>query len=185
MAASETVDIIEGAGTATAGTIDTDSGSTMNGTPPQRQSVVDDEANAIWNSVKRSQLLPLASTNCEEYVSCLDGRMVRRQACAEGLLFDAGMQGCNWNYAVDCPEYDEPENEPSSGGGIGGTTGSFNIGNIIFSTPSRPYKPPDANTTCIAAPTATWPICNSAGRIWRSTLPYWDAIGRIWWSVRR
>eukprot|EP00804_Cyclotella_cryptica_P021002 CCRYP_009303-RD/>CCRYP_009303-RD protein AED:0.09 eAED:0.09 QI:102/0.93/0.93/1/0.8/0.62/16/340/1751 len=55
--------------------------------------------------------LPLPG--CTGFVSCSEGRVVNEQSCSEGLLFDTSINGCNWDYMVDCTTTASPSHSPS------------------------------------------------------------------------
>jgi len=57
----------------------------------------------LTNAICQGQSSAFVSIEeCKEYVQCSEGRIVARQSCSEGLLFDSAISGCNWDYLVIC-----------------------------------------------------------------------------------
>jgi hypothetical protein len=50
---------------------------------------------------------------CKQFVSCLAGKVVQKQTCAEGLIFDDTIGGCNWNYLAVCNVFYPPSKAPT------------------------------------------------------------------------
>ena len=67
---------------------------------------------------------------CKEYVSCVNGEVVSTQQCADFLIFDSTIQGCNWENLVECNDTGLPP--PSTGGGSGG--GGGNLDSTFYPT---------------------------------------------------
>ncbi|ESO99033.1 hypothetical protein LOTGIDRAFT_238959 [Lottia gigantea] len=43
-------------------------------------------------------------TSCRDFILCINGKMVRRIPCANGLLFDTTIGMCNYEHVVSCGE---------------------------------------------------------------------------------
>ena len=64
------------------------------------------EADIICNGIEGPLLLPLLSTECVDYVSCVDGEVAGLLSCSEGLLFDVNTGTCNDADLVECQPYE-------------------------------------------------------------------------------
>ena len=58
-----------------------------------------------------SMVIPLPE--CKEYVTCSRGEVIQTHSCADGLIFDVSLGGCNWNYMAECTVTYPPSKSPT------------------------------------------------------------------------
>ena len=60
----------------------------------------------------------VALPGCTQFVSCFKGKVTQKQTCAEGLIYDTTIGGCNWSYLTECtvtyPPSMSPTNHPTN-----------------------------------------------------------------------
>lgn len=51
---------------------------------------------------------------CKSFITCMAGKVQQIQDCAEGLIYDVNIKGCNFNYLVECSVTDRPTTSPTA-----------------------------------------------------------------------
>jgi hypothetical protein len=93
-------------------------------------------------------LFPLLTTQCKDYVTCFNGQVSSTQRCADNLLFDVSILGCNWADQVKCNDdidsvIIDTQQSSSSSSSSATTTEETTI---VTTNPLRPQRP-TASTT--------------------------------------
>lgn len=97
----------------------------------------DDHAYCAKTAGSNYAIVPLPE--CIEFVSCLEGKVVQKQTCAEGLIFDETIGGCNWNYMATCNVFHPPSKAPTK------------------HPTSSPTAPPPTRQPLTSGPTSAYP----------------------------